>query len=148
MSALSRADNSLLGRWWWSVDRWTLGAIGMLIGFERESQPVLEARLAPGDWLYLPAGWWHAATAQEASISLSIGLMIPTAIDVLDELRTQLLSSLYWRQKLPLAGTASGLSREEIRERTRAAFVDLGKDLAQTLATSEKLVRAFVPDPS
>ena len=32
MPALPRADNSLLGRWWWSVDRWTLGAIGMLIG--------------------------------------------------------------------------------------------------------------------
>ena len=31
MAALSRADNSVLGRWWWSVDRWTLGAIGMLI---------------------------------------------------------------------------------------------------------------------
>jgi cell division protein FtsW len=26
-------DNSLLGRWWWSVDRWTLGAIFILIGF-------------------------------------------------------------------------------------------------------------------
>jgi cell division protein FtsW len=23
----------MLGRWWWSVDRWTLGAIGVLIGF-------------------------------------------------------------------------------------------------------------------
>ncbi len=23
----------MLGRWWWSVDRWTLGAIGTLIGF-------------------------------------------------------------------------------------------------------------------
>jgi cell division protein FtsW len=33
MPPLSRADNSLLGRWWWSVDRWTLGAIGALIGF-------------------------------------------------------------------------------------------------------------------
>ncbi|HEX2939721.1 MAG TPA: putative peptidoglycan glycosyltransferase FtsW [Rhodopila sp.] len=33
MSGVSRNDNSLLGRWWWSVDRWTLGAIGMLIGF-------------------------------------------------------------------------------------------------------------------
>ena len=31
MPTLSRADNSLLGRWWWTVDRWTLGAIGMLI---------------------------------------------------------------------------------------------------------------------
>jgi cell division protein FtsW len=33
MPTLSRADNSMLGRWWWSVDRWTLGAIGTLIGF-------------------------------------------------------------------------------------------------------------------
>ena len=33
MPTLSRADNSLLGRWWWSVDRWTLGAVGVLIGF-------------------------------------------------------------------------------------------------------------------
>ena len=30
---LSRADTSLLGRWWWTVDRWTLLAVGMLIGF-------------------------------------------------------------------------------------------------------------------
>lgn len=33
MPTLSRADNSTLGRWWWTVDRWTLTAIGMLIGF-------------------------------------------------------------------------------------------------------------------
>ena len=33
MPTLSRADNSTLGRWWWTVDRWTLGAIGVLIGF-------------------------------------------------------------------------------------------------------------------
>ncbi len=31
--ALSRADTSVLGRWWWSVDRWTLCAIATLIGF-------------------------------------------------------------------------------------------------------------------
>ncbi len=30
---LSRADTSMLGRWWWTVDRWTLGALGVLIGF-------------------------------------------------------------------------------------------------------------------
>lgn len=33
MPTLSRSDNSMLGRWWWTVDRWTLGAIGVLIGF-------------------------------------------------------------------------------------------------------------------
>ena len=32
MPALSRADTSTLGRWWWTVDRWTLLALGTLIG--------------------------------------------------------------------------------------------------------------------
>jgi cell division protein FtsW len=33
MAILSRADNSLLGRWWWTVDRWTLFSAVTLIGF-------------------------------------------------------------------------------------------------------------------
>ena len=33
MPALSRADTSVLGRWWWTVDRWTLLAVCTLIGF-------------------------------------------------------------------------------------------------------------------
>ena len=33
MPVLSRADTSVLGRWWWTVDRWTLFAITALIGF-------------------------------------------------------------------------------------------------------------------
>ena len=31
MSALARTDTSILGRWWWTVDRWTLLAVGLLI---------------------------------------------------------------------------------------------------------------------
>ena len=31
--ASSRADDSVLGRWWWTVDRWTLFAVATLIGF-------------------------------------------------------------------------------------------------------------------
>ncbi|MBC9209900.1 cell division protein FtsW [Roseomonas aerophila] len=31
--ALSRADTSVLGRWWWTVDRWTLAALLALVGF-------------------------------------------------------------------------------------------------------------------
>ena len=33
MAIMSRADNSTLGRWWWSVDRWTLFSIVALIFF-------------------------------------------------------------------------------------------------------------------
>ena len=33
MPAMARSDDSLLGRWWWTVDRWTLLAVGGLIAF-------------------------------------------------------------------------------------------------------------------
>ncbi|MGI4747307.1 MAG: FtsW/RodA/SpoVE family cell cycle protein, partial [Janthinobacterium lividum] len=33
MSQSARSDNSIIGRWWWTVDRWTLGCVGLLIGF-------------------------------------------------------------------------------------------------------------------
>jgi cell division protein FtsW len=33
MPMLSRADTSVIGRWWWTVDRWTLLAVATLIGF-------------------------------------------------------------------------------------------------------------------
>jgi cell division protein FtsW len=31
--SVSRSDTSVLGRWWWTVDRWTLAALMALIGF-------------------------------------------------------------------------------------------------------------------
>ena len=31
--SVSRTDTSILGRWWWTVDRWTLAALLVLIGF-------------------------------------------------------------------------------------------------------------------
>ena len=32
MSGFSRADNTLIARWWLTVDRWTLGALCLLVG--------------------------------------------------------------------------------------------------------------------
>ena len=31
--AISRADTSTLGRWWWTIDRWTMAALLILVGF-------------------------------------------------------------------------------------------------------------------
>ena len=49
MPALSRADNSILGRWWWTVDRWTLTCVGALIGtgyiLVLASSPAVAARI-------------------------------------------------------------------------------------------------------
>jgi len=49
MPTLSRADTSVLGRWWWSVDRWTLGSVGLLLGFLFGSVVIIEnVFLLPG----------------------------------------------------------------------------------------------------
>src|SRR3546814_19840221 len=31
MSVIARTDTSIFGRWWWTVDRWTLGALFLLV---------------------------------------------------------------------------------------------------------------------
>jgi 50S ribosomal protein L16 3-hydroxylase len=53
----------------------TLDAMPRNMQFERETTPVLACTLVPGDWLYVPRGWWHTARATEASLSLSIGVL-------------------------------------------------------------------------
>jgi 50S ribosomal protein L16 3-hydroxylase len=42
--------------------------------YEAETSPTMAATLIAGDWLYIPSGWWHAARAGQASLSISIGL--------------------------------------------------------------------------
>ncbi len=33
MNAFARTDNSLVSRWWWTLDRWSILAVALLIGF-------------------------------------------------------------------------------------------------------------------
>ena len=47
--------------------------------YERETTPVMAATLAAGDVLYIPRGWWHVARSLEESLSLSIGVLSPSA---------------------------------------------------------------------
>jgi 50S ribosomal protein L16 3-hydroxylase len=46
---------------------------------QRERSPLLTCALAPGDWLYLPAGFWHVAKAEEDSLGISVGLLADRA---------------------------------------------------------------------
>jgi hypothetical protein len=39
-----------------------------------ETTPRMSCRLEPGDWLYLPRGWWHVAIAESDSLSISLGV--------------------------------------------------------------------------
>ena len=77
--------------------------------FQRESSPLLRVRLDPGDWLYIPGGWWHVATAAESdSLSLSIGIEALTPLALLDALRADLVRDPRWRRRLAPGVTAAG----------------------------------------
>ena len=56
--------------------------------YEREIMPLMRCALEAGDWLYIPAGYWHMANAEQTAISLAIGVMSHAAIEVLDLLRS------------------------------------------------------------
>ncbi len=91
--------------------------------YERELMPLMKCELAAGDWLYIPHGYWHMAQAKTDSLSLAVGVMSTTALDMLDFARKRLTNSIRWRQRLPMFSESSEQTPEEF-------FTELGQDLA------------------
>jgi ribosomal protein L16 Arg81 hydroxylase len=111
--------------------------------FEDEGSPVFTCRLEAGDWLYIPAGWWHIAKTETESKSLAVGLLSPTALDLLRLLTRDLASSVIWRQRMPPAGAADPAGPDERIERLSKMFRDLGRDLSIVLS-DPKLARTWL----
>src|SRR5262245_3222938 len=105
--------------------------------------PLMRCKLAAGDWLYIPGGWWHRTQAGVESLSLSVGVLAPAALGALDFLRPRLVQSLKWRQRLPCTGAASPQSREELLSRYQEILTELGQDLAREMAR-EEFARGFL----
>ncbi len=42
--------------------------------FHDETSPIHTATLVPGDFLYIPARWWHMAICKEDALSISVGV--------------------------------------------------------------------------
>ena len=82
MPTLSRADNSVLGRWWWTVDRWTLGAIGTLIGFGYimmlAASPAVAERIGSSRDLFILKQVFFLAAA--GAIVVAVSLLSPRSI--------------------------------------------------------------------
>jgi cell division protein FtsW len=76
MANFSRVDNSLLGRWWWSVDRWTLGAVGMLIGFGYimmlAASPAVAERIGSSRDLFILKQVFFLAAAGACVVAVSL----------------------------------------------------------------------------
>ena len=111
--------------------------------YEREIMPLVRCELAAGDWLYIPSGYWHMANARETAISLAIGVMPRTAVDLYDFLRRRIIDSLLWRQRLPVAGAANGMSDEDLAAAVRELLPQLRRDLEKQL-DDQKFVEEFI----
>ena len=48
--------------------------------FGNERSPLMSARLIAGDWLYIPARWWHLVKCVQDSLSISVGIMSPAEL--------------------------------------------------------------------
>jgi ribosomal protein L16 Arg81 hydroxylase len=127
-----------------TVNPWPIGkTLPSDMKYEREIMPLVRCELAAGDWLYIPSGYWHMGESRETAISLAIGVQPRTGVELFEFLRQQILGSLLWRQRLPVAGGAAAMSEEELREQYGAAFAQLGDDLRK-LITDPHLVDAFL----
>lgn len=107
------------------------------LDFHRENMPVFDCRLIPGDWLYIPPGYWHVAKSDDATITLAVGLLSPTALNLLEWLRKELVRDIIWRQRLPVPDQADALKRHH------EMFAELGRYLQRLLA-DEALARRFL----
>lgn len=82
MSALQRTDTSLFGRWWWTVDRWTLAAIAILLA----CGGVMTLAASPAVAERIDVGSFHFVKRQAVFLSLAaltiigVSLMSPKGI--------------------------------------------------------------------
>src|SRR5215813_10836819 len=82
MPTLSRADNSVLGRWWWTVDRWTLGAVGTLVGLGYimmlAASPAVAERIGSSRDLFILKQIFFLGAA--GAIVVAVSLLSPRSI--------------------------------------------------------------------
>ena len=82
---IARADTSLLARWWWTVDHWTLAALSCLIGFgavlAMAATPAVATRIGLDPFFFVrrQIGLFIPAIA----IMVAISMMSPRAVRML-----------------------------------------------------------------
>ncbi len=88
MSAIARTDRSVLGRWWWTVDRWTLGAILLIVLIG--ALLILAASPAVAERIDLDS--FYFVRRQFLILPVAMALMI--AVSMLSPLQVRRLASL------------------------------------------------------
>jgi bifunctional lysine-specific demethylase and histidyl-hydroxylase NO66 len=114
-------------------------------------EPLLDTELAPGDALYLPRGYVHAAqTTDSRSIHLTVGVLATTWYDVLRDVTTLASEDLAFRHALPLSpfdaldadpDLAAGMLKQAAQW-----LADLPADEVRTLLLN-RFGKAIQPEP-
>ena len=76
MISIDRTDRSELGRWWWTVDRWSLAALIVLMAIG--AILLLAASPAAGERIGL--GSFHLARRQLVLLPLAIGMILGVSL--------------------------------------------------------------------
>ncbi|MBK7863766.1 MAG: cupin [Archangiaceae bacterium] len=110
---------------------------------EAEPAPIVEHLLEPGDVLYIPNGWWHAADALEATVSISAGVLAPSVLDAASLVFSELAADPRWRRRLAPMGRANPLSEDERRAEWKREVDALSTELQQRLTAEELTTQLF-----
>jgi ribosomal protein L16 Arg81 hydroxylase len=108
-----------------------------------ERTPIDEYILQPGDWLYVPSGFWHSAEALEDSISISAGILAPSYLDALAMVAQQLARDPRWRQRLLPIGRASPMSEAERHLAWSEQLRGLGAEVVSRLTSGTSVAKLF-----
>lgn len=74
--SIARTDQSLIGRWWWTVDRWTVIAVGALCGFGI----LLTLAASPAVAERIGADSFHFVRHQLALMPLALAIMFTVSL--------------------------------------------------------------------
>ena len=76
MIGVARTDQTIVGRWWWTVDRWSLGALALLIGFGAiliaAASPPVAARLELDEFYFVRRHLFFLVPAVAVLIATSL----------------------------------------------------------------------------
>lgn len=106
-------------------------------GFDKETSNLfIDVKLKAGDWLYIPAGWWHKAESpDEDSMHISLGVFSKSAVDVLPVVARELASNPFWRTRFPLYHHFA--TPDEEVAFYQEGLKEMGKDIADKLSKPE-----------